>query len=409
MRSSCNRNLIQPEVTGVELYALACFIAGYAVAVAFCEVKGFNLLVPDASEYLAWSRQWWDFHHGNVHHLPLYPMVLWLFRTASLGWLDNVLLLRTVTLVCTAVYLAMAHWIASRYFPEARNLTAVLLGLYPFLGLSIVHTPVSDSLATCCVIGALACSLGRRWGGFALCLAAGLVCHKAIWGFLGLLALEAVARRKCPVAVPLLAGLSLALYWAWGVSQGQELLWMVKTNLADELGTHSSLPVLDGLVGSFIYQTGAARLFRSVVVLCFFLMAVGLLVWNVRRRHSPDFFLHLALILPVLALLAVLNQYAIWSAFYYSRPIMLSLAVTLSASANLRKNCSGTVPIFALGTVPSFALGTVPSFAKRKWDCPLLLENRWGLGVLCVMLLASNFLYTYYIVVLHPVLYPGSS
>lgn len=144
-----------------------------------------------------------------------------------------------------------------------------VFGLYPIVGYCFSFAP-ADPMAICFVAGAAYYSLERKWRWFALCLALGLISHKATWPFLGLLAVDAVWRKKCPIRWPLLAGLPLLAFWGWGFYHTHECLWLLRNNVKSEFVSKSGLPIMDGLLGSLLHPSGAARRIRGCVLLCYF-------------------------------------------------------------------------------------------------------------------------------------------
>ena len=87
------------------------------------------------------------------------------------------------------------HRILRDHFPAARNVGFTVFGLYPFVGYCFAFAP-ADPLAIFFLTAAAYYSLERKWRRFALCVAAGLIAHKGLWPFLGLLALDAVCARS---------------------------------------------------------------------------------------------------------------------------------------------------------------------------------------------------------------------
>jgi hypothetical protein len=78
-------------------------------------------------------------------------------------------------------------------------------------------------------------------------MAVGLVTHKALWPFLFILAVVGAWQRRMPLWLPALAAVPLVVYWLIGASFHHGLDWLVRTNIAVELTSHSQLPIFDGL------------------------------------------------------------------------------------------------------------------------------------------------------------------
>ena len=325
------------RLTRTELALFLSVLVGYLLIVVCGHWARFDVVSSDSIGYLKWSREWWDFDRRELTHLPMYPMFLWLFRTISLGWLDNGTLLRAASATCAIGSLLVFTHILRRYYPAARNLGILLFGLYPFVALGPAYDPRADALAIFCIVGLVFGSLSRKWWFFALCLAVGLITHKAIWPFLVLLAVEACFRKKCPPYILALAALPLVIYWAWGLSHGQSLLWLLQSNYKFEFAAHSSLPIMDGLIGTLLHQSLWSRFIKGLVVLGLFGVIVGLLTWNIRRGRSSDSLLYFALLFPVLVLLLILNQYEIWASVRFSGVISLPLACAIVGNPRMRR------------------------------------------------------------------------
>ena len=86
---------------------------------------------------------------------------------------------------------------------------------------------------------------------------------------------------------------------------------------------------MDGLLGPLLHPSGAVKLLRACIILVLFLVTVCLLAWNVRRLRQPQSLLNIAVLLPVLLLMVLLNQYEIWAAFRFGRVIAIPLAAFL--------------------------------------------------------------------------------
>jgi len=71
--------------------------------------------------------------------------------------------------------------------------------------------------------------------------------------------------------------------------------------------------------------------------LSLFLVTVYLLAWNLRRLRQPESILNIALLLPLLLLTVLLNQYEIWAAFRFGRVIAIPLAAFLVDTERVRR------------------------------------------------------------------------
>ncbi len=269
-------------------------------------------------------------------HVPLYSLTLWAFRALTFHLLDAATLMHSLALPFVVGAYLYVHRILRFHFPAARNVGFTVFGLYPFVGYCCAGTP-ADPMAIFLLVAAAYYSLERKWRLFALCVAAGLITHKATWSFLGLLAVDAVWRKKCSIFWPLVAGVPLLVFWGWGLYHGEHWLWLLRYNLPNEFASKSALPIMDGLLGTLLHFERASRLLRGLMVLTIFAVTVALLVWNLRRLRQPDSLFNFALLFPIFLLAIVLNQYEIWAAFRFGRMIAIPLAAFLVASESVRR------------------------------------------------------------------------
>jgi hypothetical protein len=316
---------------------VAVAVLGYGLLALYIHAVKFNVVVSDCAMYNRWSHGWWDFSQRCPTQMPLYPVMLWVFRCLTFNLLGAGALMQVAALLFAAGSYFYVYKILRLYLPEAHNIGFVIFGLYPFVGLWYAFDPRADTLAIFCLAGAAYYSLGQRWPLFALCAAAALLTHKAVWPFVVLLSVDALWRKKCPLYWPLLALVPLAGFWAWGLSQGQNALWLLSGNLKGEVASKSALPIMDGLLGTFLAHRSMAKLIKACVVLALFLLSAGLSVWNLRRLRQPDSLFNLALLLPIVFLTVVLNQYEIWAAVRFSQAVAIPLAAFFVAAAGLRR------------------------------------------------------------------------
>lgn len=334
---------MSPRLTKCDMAVIALSIVCSGLLVLQVHVTGFNVIKSDFSLYNRWSQAWWDYSFRTRPHVPLYPMLLWAFRWLTFNRLDPAVVMHTVALPFVVGSYLYVHRIMRFHFPAARDVGFAVFGLYPFAGYCFSFAP-ADPLAICFLTGAAYYSLERKWRWFALCLAAALITHKATWPFLGLLAVDAVWRKKCSVFWPLVAGVPLLIFWGWGLYHGEHWLWLLIVNIPQEFASRSTLPIMDGLLGTFLHPEGAARLIRALAVLTIFTVTVCLLVWNLRHIRQPDGLFNFALLFPVVLLAALLNQYEVWAAFRFGRVIAIPLAACLVANEGLRRYL--TRPVF---------------------------------------------------------------
>ena len=178
-----------PRLTRCEMAVIGLSIVCYGLLVAYVHVTGFNVVTSDFMMYYRWSNAWWNFSLRTPSHVPLYSILLWAFRSLTFHLLDAATVMHAVALPFVAGAYFYVHRILRFHFPAARNVGFAVFGLYPFVGYCFAFAP-ADPLAIFFLVAAAYYSLERKWRCFALCLAAGLISHKATWPFIALLAAD---------------------------------------------------------------------------------------------------------------------------------------------------------------------------------------------------------------------------
>jgi hypothetical protein len=204
------------------------------------------------------------------------------------------------------------------------DVAAVLTAVSPFVGLSYSAYPVADGMACTLVLAMLLALTRQRWGWFALAVAACLVTHKATWYFV-LVSMAIASLRHRPARLwSVLGCLPLGALWLGGAFYHDDVLWMVRWSAGHLIASRGTLPVLDGAVGS-LFTGEPVKLARGAVVLTVLAVAAWVAVTSWRTR----LWVGLATALPILAMGATLNQYEIWAAVRFSRPLVVPAVVCI--------------------------------------------------------------------------------
>jgi hypothetical protein len=105
-----------------------------------------------------------------------------------------------------------------------------------------------------------------------------------------------------------------------------DLLWFVRWGAENLVRSRSSLPVLDGILGSLL-SGSPQRMVKGGLALAVLLLAATTLVLSVRRRFAFGILFSL----PVAAMAVLINQYEIWAVIRFSRVLVLPLAYFMPA------------------------------------------------------------------------------
>jgi hypothetical protein len=309
---------------------IAVGIGVFLLIVLFFRMAGMQILQSDVRDYVDWSREWW--YTQDKFHLPVYPIVIWLARTVTFGLFGDALLLQFVALIawCASVYFVAktlellkvkhAHWGVALY------------ALFPCVGVAYAAWPISDAIAHATLAFAILSMYRKSWYSLTATLAIMLLIHKALWPFALLLGLVAIFRQGYPFFLFIMSGVPFMIYWLIGVVNGESALWMVHSNLAKEMSSHSDLPLFDGVFGTLM-KGGAKGLFKGGLLLLLLLGTLWLLIVHAKRRA----FEMLALILPVIALLAILNQWEAWASLRFGRVLAIPAIMALQPAMTLPK------------------------------------------------------------------------
>ncbi|HEY3322360.1 MAG TPA: hypothetical protein VGP72_18000 [Planctomycetota bacterium] len=311
--------LDRPRTEGWNIIAVGVAVC-VAVAVLF-RLIGLSVLQSDPLDYLMQSREWWRMND----HLPGYAMLIWLANIATLGLLPAAVLLQTVALLCWCVSVYYVDRVLETLRAPARAWGVALYALFPFVGVTYVAWPIGDSLSHAVLIFAFYCLLQKDWRALTFALATALIVHKGLWPFALLIGLVAMLGNGYPLWQFLVSGLPLIGFWLGGVWAGGDWLWIVKIDLTRHLPSHSSLPFLDGVIGTLL--SGGARGLVKGGFLTIVLATTCWLIWVYARRRAYEM---LTLLLPLLALLLTMNQWEAWASIRFAKIMVVPLAAMLT-------------------------------------------------------------------------------
>lgn len=231
----------------------------------------------------------------------------------------------------------------------------------------MVVYPLSDSIALALIAWGVALLLTERFHASAILLGLATVIHKGTWIFVILVLLAGIVthRRRFPWTALLVAACPLGLLWVAGmVVNSYGPFWLLSVSVPIQFATKSSLPVLDGLLGT-ILKGGMKNLAKSAILWAHVALLLALCVALFRSRDPAMKWCGLAIVGGLLFLYIGLNQNIIWAAVRYSKIAAIPLG---------------------------FYLGTQPRVAA------VLAQHPWVIAPLVVALLVSQFVYCWYMV-----------
>lgn len=328
-------------------------------------VLQFRFLRSDVAQYwedsLAWRTPF------NPDHVPGYPLLIALLRFLTAEQVEPISLFWSLTF-CAHIAGALAVYsiITSQTNQQQIGfLSSILFVLWPLVGTTMVVYPMSDSIVLALLAWAVALLLAKRFHAAAILLGLATVIHKGTWIFVILLLLAGIVmhRQRFPWTALLIAACPLGLLWVAGmVVNGSGPFWLLSVNLPLHFTTRSSLPVLDGLLGTTL-RGGMNNLAKSAILWAHVALLAALCVVLCRSRDPVVKWYGLAIVGGLLFLYIGLNQLVIWAAMRFSKIAALPLG---------------------------FYLGTHPRVAT------VLARHPWVIAPLVVVLLASQFAWGWY-------------
>jgi hypothetical protein len=138
------------------------------------------------------------------------------------------------------------------------------------------------------------------------------------------------SRRRFRGGGFLAAGAPLVAFWLFVAAGCAGLIWIVSIDLSKNLPSHSGLPVLDGVIGT-LAQGGARGIIKGLL-LSGLLAGTGTMTWIYTRRRDLEM---LAVLVPVLMLLLVLNQWNVWASMRFAKILVIPLMGLLTSSPGL--------------------------------------------------------------------------
>ncbi|MEQ1638186.1 MAG: hypothetical protein ABL903_16015 [Methylococcales bacterium] len=229
-----------------------------------------------------------------------------------------------------------------------------MFGLWPFVGLTYAVNPQADLPAISLFLAGLYRLQDSRKLSAACFFGLAIITHKALWPFIGLLvAADFLYRKDCfsrqNILMIGIMLLPLGILWFAGSFYHHSYTWLLSSNLKEELASSSNLPILDGLIGTFLFEEGIKGVLKGFLLMSFALLAVGTIFLSNQHKYQ-NYFYGIAISLAVLLLFILLNHYEIWAAARFSRllAIPLVLSVAKMVQDNPSKQLSGVITVLFL-------------------------------------------------------------
>ena len=307
----------------------------------------------DVFDYWQDSLNWREPY--NSFHMPGYAFTIAVVRWATGGLLSPTTTMLVITLGALSLAVVAIHQLAGyglvRKADFAGFLAVGLFVLWPMVGISYVAYPIADMFGMAPLLIAIWLFLKKKSMSGGLILGLTLISHKAMWPFAGLIMVAHLAnmRTKRSAAGAFLMMVPLTAIWILGAFHHDETFWLVSSNLDFEFKSTSSLPVLDGLVGSMLYG-GVSGLVKGLMVAGIGLLALVVIVraWkspaeDERRLYS------LAIGVGVLALVVLLNEREAWATVRFGRLLAVPLVWYFGTSALESGASARSIRIGAIG------------------------------------------------------------
>jgi len=321
------------KVVGIRT-SLVLLIIGYiAVALYLSVVLNFEFLRSDVESYwedsLDWQRPFDRFH------VPGYPLTIALVRGISFGAIPPVLLMMGINLLALLIGALAVYKIViiSGIRNEFAFLGACLYGFWPLVGFVYTVHPLAEVPAMSLLLTGLWALLQSRLRIAALLLGLSLIVHKGMWPFVGLIVLASLYQSKRRISKDLQAlailVLPISVLWLLGTLHYGSPTWIISTSIGVGVETRSTLPILEGVIGT-LGQGGVKALVKGgwIVVLALITMALLLLSF----RNKPSYFQYaIALSFGCLFLFLFLTHLEIWAAVRFSRLLVLPLIWNLGS------------------------------------------------------------------------------
>ncbi len=304
------------------------FAAFFFIALGY-RVFGFSVDRSDAAEYIRWSHHLFSFD-AFASHLPGYPAFIALGRVLTLGLLGDAVVAQLVCLAFWGLGVVVSFKLAEELAPQMAGTAALLFGLFPLVGISYAVFPIADVPAATIFTGA--CLVGLRGQGwlFAAITAVGLLVHQALYPFYLLLGIWCLTNRRISLSQFLSSGVPFVGYYVAGAVAHSDPAWVLHYHTKTTLKSVGSLPVFDGVVGTFLRGSGK-NLVKGILMLGA-VVSSGVLTWYFAKRKN---WLMLVFVVPIVVYGVISNERVGWLLMRLARLLSFPACVWLCAHPSL--------------------------------------------------------------------------
>lgn len=288
-----------------------------------------TLHLGDALAYWNYSLDWQQPY--DSYHLPGYSFAIAGVRGVSGSFLAPSGIMLVTTLVAFSVSVVIVHQLAGLGRSVNRNtlgfIAVSIFVLWPLVGTNYVAYPIADMFGIAPFLLGLWFLVRKQSAYGGLFLGVALISHKAMWPFAGLLLLAhflSMRSTRSLVAVGI-AAIPLGVLWLLGTFHHDSVTWLISKNLSWEVASSSSLPILDGILGSIIYG-GVSGIGKGLIILAMAAVVLTAMVraWRLPNGHETKWY-SLAILGAVLTMSLLLNEREIWASLRFGRLITVPL------------------------------------------------------------------------------------
>ena len=118
-----------------------------------------------------------------------------------------------------------------------------------------------------------------------------------------------------------------AILWTLGAFHHDSVTWLFSSNIGFEVHSTSSLPLLDGVLGSLLFG-GLSGIAKGLLVFGLAVIALAVIkrCWALPRDHETKWY-SIGIALAVLLLILVLNEREIWASVRFGRLLAVPLTI----------------------------------------------------------------------------------